>query len=299
MQCFHPIHLIDRTVPCGNCFACQSRRRKEWHMRCKYELLHSVCSYTVTLTYDDYHLPKVVPFYDKDPMEFMTGDNTEVSFRMEDNPWSDDNILFYYHPYDIDHVQRFLKRLRKDGFKFRYFGVAEYGGKTARPHYHIIFFFNYPVSFVRFTTEVVKQWPYGCQISIDDTDDRCIGYTLKYCLKFYNVRQPAPKIFLSKQPFIGHGYLLSGTVQRIRSDCTGFIDTVTGKMRLPRLIRDKVFSDDENELASLRLMNEIDNLQAAEQREADRLGINVSEYRKRLRESFTRKCVKQLKNKKL
>lgn len=298
MQCFKPITLSDRVVPCGRCFACQSNRRKEWHMRVKYELLHSCCSYTVTLTYDNEHLPKVVPFYDKDPLEYTYCDNSQVSYMM-DSPWKDENVLFWYHPFDIDHVQRFFKRLRKAGLQFRYFGVAEYGGKTARPHYHIIFFFQYPMNKLSFQTLVVKQWPYGCQIVVDDTDDSCIGYTLKYCLKYYNVRQPSPKIFLSKRPFIGAGYLKPETVKKLRHDCTGVIDTVSCKMRIPRLLRDKIFSDDEQELASIRLMSQVDTIKANEQREADRLGIDVFEYRKRLRDSFTRKCVKSLKNKKL
>ncbi|AXL15129.1 replication initiator protein [Microviridae sp.] len=39
----------------------------------------------------------------------------------------------------IDHVQTFLKRLRKN-IKLRYFLCGEYGEKTHRPHYHAVLF---------------------------------------------------------------------------------------------------------------------------------------------------------------
>jgi hypothetical protein len=53
--------------------------------------------------------------------------------------------------YDDDHLpkhgqllkrdlQLFFKRLRKDGFKFRYVASGEYGEKTRRPHFHIALF---------------------------------------------------------------------------------------------------------------------------------------------------------------
>lgn len=57
----------------------------------------------VTLTYDDEHLPK----------------DGSVSIR---------------------DMQLFIKRLRKQGYKFRYYLVGEYGDQTYRPHYHLALF---------------------------------------------------------------------------------------------------------------------------------------------------------------
>ena len=51
-------------VPCGKCFACQSNRRRDWHMRIKYEMLHCLQSFTVTLTYDNLHLQEIEYFVD-------------------------------------------------------------------------------------------------------------------------------------------------------------------------------------------------------------------------------------------
>ena len=39
-----------------------------------------------------------------------------------------------------DDLQRFFKRLRKAGFKFRYVASGEYGDQSRRPHFHIALF---------------------------------------------------------------------------------------------------------------------------------------------------------------
>lgn len=242
-------------------------------------MLKSLMSLTVTLTYDDAHLP--------DKVKHLVGDPLNPPF-----------ISFWYHPYNYDHVQRFFKRLRKD-YQFRYFGVAEYGFKTARPHYHIIFFFNSPVDKLQFTKSVFKQWYYGSQIVIDDTNDDCIGYTLKYCIKIYNNHDPAPKIFLSKRPFIGSGYLTDSTVERLRSVPGDTVDTICGKIRLPRLIRDKVFDDDMKERNHEILLDGLDEQFYRDLKEADEKGISYEELIARRVESFTKSCINQIKKKKL
>lgn len=301
MQCFHPVRIRDPnnetetiSVPCGHCFACQSNRRKDWHMRIKYELLHNVCSYTVTLTYDNEHLPKPVLFGEADILHTGYKELDDAAFEEHM-----DTIGFYYHPYDVRDVQLFFKRLRKNGLKFRYFGVAEYGGKRARPHYHIIFFFDYYISKVKFQTLVVNQWPCGHEIVVDETDDACIGYTLKYCLKFYNVRQPQPKIFLSKRPFIGNGYFTSSTVEYLRLHPGDVVPTIVGRLRLPRLFREKLYDDDMKASNHDLLMLSMSKMEFEESKKASELGISLEEYRSRLRQSFTNRCIQSIKKKSL
>lgn len=72
--------LINGTVqvPCGKCFACQSNRRRDWHMRIKYEMLHCLQSFTVTLTYDNLHLPELQYFVDDDPLFRSSEDISKV-----------------------------------------------------------------------------------------------------------------------------------------------------------------------------------------------------------------------------
>lgn len=91
------------TVPCGMCIGCRVDYSRTWALRCVHESkLHPFNSF-VTLTYDDENLPP----------------DTSV------------------HKLDL---QLFLKRLRKAGFRVRYFGCGEYGGDTNRPHYHLLLF---------------------------------------------------------------------------------------------------------------------------------------------------------------
>jgi hypothetical protein len=52
-----------------------------------------------------------------------------------------------------DHWREFSK-----GIGYRYFGVGEYGERTARPHYHVVLFGADPLTAERLATE---RWPYG------------------------------------------------------------------------------------------------------------------------------------------
>lgn len=88
-------------LPCGKCPGCLKARRKQWAVRCQMESTYHIDNCFVTLTYDDEHCPKSLVKKD---------------------------------------LQSFIKSLRNDGLKFRYFGCGEYGSKTHRPHYHLIIF---------------------------------------------------------------------------------------------------------------------------------------------------------------
>lgn len=147
MACFHPLHalpspnqktvpcgktvlhflkpldkLYDRKdvmlIPCGQCIGCRLSYARQWADRCLLELQYHKHAWFVTLTYNDEHVPRSMY---GDP---QTGEA---------------------HPcltLDRRDVQLFLKRLRKavEPTKIRYFGCAEYGPSTWRPHYHLIIF---------------------------------------------------------------------------------------------------------------------------------------------------------------
>lgn len=91
-------------VPCGICCDCLKLHAQEWAVRLTLESKLHKYSWFITLTYDEDKLPK-------------------------------DRML------NKKHVQDFLKRLRYYYDKpIKYYVCGEYGGKTARPHYHIIIF---------------------------------------------------------------------------------------------------------------------------------------------------------------
>lgn len=133
MPCFHPKYAVQSSpgavldfsgtrsgkslaVPCGQCIGCRIDYAQQWASRCVMEMMYHSDNFFVTLTYDDEH----VPFsFSPDP---SSGEAIATqSCRMRD-------------------CQLFLKRLRRSGSEFRYFGCMDYGSSTFRPHYHFIFF---------------------------------------------------------------------------------------------------------------------------------------------------------------
>lgn len=118
MKCRFPISIKKPngevvSVPCGQCVHCRLNKSRQWSIRMTHEQLkYGDKSCFLTLTYDDKHLPK------------------DQSIHKE-------------------HVQKFLKRLRKElGVeKVRYFACGEYGENgvyyglvNGRPHYHLVLF---------------------------------------------------------------------------------------------------------------------------------------------------------------
>lgn len=87
-------------IPCGKCESCQKNYRFQWSIRCLYESLLYPESYFLTLTYDDDHIK-----------------------------YATDNDL-----------KKFIKALRNNGQKIRYFACKEFGLKTNRIHFHAILF---------------------------------------------------------------------------------------------------------------------------------------------------------------
>lgn len=80
---------------------------KQWATRCVHEAQYHARSCFVTLTYSDQNLPA-------------------------------------YGQLHKEHLQKFLRSLRKRGFKLRYFACGEYGDQYDRPHYHALLFGVWP-----------------------------------------------------------------------------------------------------------------------------------------------------------
>lgn len=105
-------------LPCNICIGCRLKYAREWATRCMFELQYHDFAWFVTLTYNDEHVPRS---YYPDP---DTGEAIPVmTLNRRD-------------------IQLFFKRLRKalPGQTIRYYGCAEYGPTTWRPHYHVILF---------------------------------------------------------------------------------------------------------------------------------------------------------------
>ena len=108
MHCTHPKPAGNGLRSCGGCFACRINSRRVWTGRILLESMFYPETSFVTLTYEDTHIP--------------IADGKEVLYRKD--------------------YERFTRQFKRSpwGPNLRYYGVAEYGDDSARPHYHFILF---------------------------------------------------------------------------------------------------------------------------------------------------------------
>jgi hypothetical protein len=123
-------------LACGQCIGCRLERSRQWAVRCMHEAQLHQHNCTITLTYNDEHLPE----------KFWQG-YTDVKT----------NEKIYSGTLRKEDVQRFWKRLRKrlplettaeakldchpvEKAKIRYYMGGEYGDRYQRPHYHAAIF---------------------------------------------------------------------------------------------------------------------------------------------------------------
>lgn len=134
-------------TPCGNCAECVARKISAWSCRLTNEEKYCESALFLTLTYSTDFVPIT-------PKGFMTLDKRDV--------------------------QLFFKNLRKAQFgskkgNIKYYAAGEYGGRTNRPHWHIILF-NARVELLQ------PAWDKG-QIHYGTVTPASIGYSLKYISK--------------------------------------------------------------------------------------------------------------------
>lgn len=158
------IERIDKMiqVPCGCCRECLADNSKQWAFRILKEAAQYENNYFITITYNEDNLPKD-HMLEKD---FFTKFNKKLKVYLARNG------------------------LRSD---YRFYGVGEYGSKTARPHYHCIFFnldlqdlkFEYIDSNhnLHFSSKLFSQvWDKGF-VDIGSVDIGSACYVARYCDK--------------------------------------------------------------------------------------------------------------------
>lgn len=174
-------------LPCGKCEGCILARRKMWSLRCYCESLYHQENCFITLTYDDYHVPKKL---------------------------------------NKSHFQEFIKGLRNAGVKCRYYGCGEYGGQTGRPHYHIILFGYFPIDaryyftsqsgFRQFTSKFLSDiWKKGI-LTVSEFTAETAAYTAGYVDKKY--KQNDCFTLMSKRPGLGEQYFMDHYEQVYKND---------------------------------------------------------------------------------
>lgn len=173
-----PYYLIN----CSRCVYCQRKRSVEWSTRLKLESENHKEKIFVTLTYNDKFLPE--------------GNSLKKS-----------------------DIQKFIKRLRRkiEPKRIRYYYVGEYGGKTNRPHYHIIIFGWSPNDLkllketkkkekIYTSEELSKVWKWGFSSIGIDLEFESLKYITKYMSKLQKLKngiQEPPFNHMSTKPGIG------------------------------------------------------------------------------------------------
>lgn len=218
------------SVPCGVCDECLKQYTKNWATRIMLEAKNHQECYFVTLTYDD-------AFCD-------------MSLHKE-------------------HLQAFNKRLKRyleyRGLKsdFRFYGVGEYGGTTARPHYHVIYF-GLPLQddlkiFSKtangdylYTSEILsKNWSMG-HILVGEVSYASASYVARYCNKKKKMTKQEKIDFkdglglepefslMSRRPGIGCSELES-IEHRLIDEKKDYLFLNNGKkVSIPRYFNDKI-----------------------------------------------------------
>lgn len=215
------------SAPCGKCDACVNLNNDSWAFRLRQE--QSCWPYTVffTLTYDEDHCPRFVPYYYHTELvafvHSLDGEYIPVSSvreallsrlgSMNKVLAIMDSLFLYLTKYDsirvpyVPHIQKFIKLVRyyiskingyekdPDSYKIRYFVSSEYGETTQRPHYHGLLFFKSE----RLAKEIFKIisdcWKYGFSDIQFAT-----GGAASYCSSYLNCSSSLPE-FLKIAPF--------------------------------------------------------------------------------------------------
>jgi hypothetical protein len=171
----HPQH---GPIKCGQCIECRLAYSREWAIRITHEQQMHKVSCMLNLTYDDVHLPEHGQLFKAD-------------------------------------LQKFFKRLRKAGYKFRYVASGEYGDISKRPHFHLalfgVDFHSDRVLFGRsgsdrtyISKSVSRYWPYGNHL-IGTLNFESAAYIARYILKKIKGLQKPDPLFID--PITGEAVL--------------------------------------------------------------------------------------------
>jgi hypothetical protein len=236
MACITPFSVKNKIsgetipVPCGKCPNCKKRRISGWSFRLMQEYKVSNSAHFITLTYDT----KNAPITKKGYMNLNKRD-----------------------------LQLFFKRLRKrheKGTKIKYYACGEYGGKTYRPHYHIILF-GADINFIS------QAWDLG-HVHYGTVNEASVGYTLKYISKNNKIplhqNDDRQKEFSLMSKGLGKNYMSKAMIKWHKNDLDNrfYVNLTDGKkIAMPRYYKDKIYTDDERKRVAfftrLRMIQQI------------------------------------------
>lgn len=153
---------VSLNAPCRRCAKCLQFRQMKWRERAFIETHATpLRSWLLTLTFSEIVLAQCI-------MDAAVSHNVE------------------HHAYA--HVQRYFKRLRKNGHRFRYLAVGEYGEQTGRLHYHVLLHeWDRPI--VKLALE--NAWNSNVHARLVRSERGASGYVTKYLTKSLDIRPRA------------------------------------------------------------------------------------------------------------
>ena len=122
------------------------------------------------------------------------------------------------------HAQRFFKRLRKTGHKFKYVAVGEHGTEGERAHFHIMIFWqNEPPEVTMDENFQWEYWPHGhSYLELPRSKQGCAVYIMDYLNKD-NLKRAVMKY--SKNPMLGHEYLVKHAEEYVTNGLSLFAES--------------------------------------------------------------------------
>lgn len=235
MGCTSRLTLQDgRIVDCNKCYACKLHRINGWVLRLQEERKCHKEAYFITLTYEDEKntaSSNIAPFT-------KSGRRTLVK----------------------RHLQLYFKRVnqaqRRSSFSsIKYYGVGEYGRKSARPHYHAIVF-GASKDILR------KQWLFGF-VHVGQVTSASCAYCLKYISKGRivpeSISDDRAKEFSLFSKGLGARYItIAANLNWHKSDIVNRLYVPRGgfKYPLPRYYRQRIFTAEETAQIEVHFTNE-------------------------------------------
>lgn len=258
---------------CGKCLPCLKKRKNDWSFRLMEEQRNSFSSKFVTLTYLDRHLVMT----DHGP---TVNYDDHKKFISKLKQLEKSSTLALRSVISTEELERKANGIEEDG-KIKYYGITEYGDQTFRPHWHYLLF-N-----VRDWHNIDLAWGLG-KVQLDECNNNTVDYILKYMIKDhsgqdYTVRLPE-KSFMSKG--IGVSYATEEVRKFIRKpQNNNLVNTRGSKIGLPRYFRKKFVSENARIQKSLYIAEQLKEEKAKKESELKRLGRNVDQVDKQLKDA--------------
>lgn len=154
---------VNMKVPCRRCAKCLQFRQMKWRERALSEVRRAKRTWFVTLTFSPMHLAGII--------------QESYAFTRLSPEKAVDRAAF-------GHVQKYFKRLRKDGHRFRYLAVYERGEKTGRSHYHLfVHEYDRPIG----KRVLQERWRSLVHARLVDEFDGSAAYLTKYTTKSFDI----------------------------------------------------------------------------------------------------------------